>query len=52
MNKYKRYCLALNEQENDRFNKVKSKGNGIKKIFMDGLNVNTVEKNKTKEETE
>lgn len=37
MDKYKRYCLALNEKENDKFKQIKDKGFGIKKIFMQGL---------------
>lgn len=37
MKKYKRYCVALNDKENEKFNQVKIKGFGIKKIFMYGL---------------
>lgn len=37
MKKYKRYCVALNDKENEKFNVIKGKGFGIKKIFMHGL---------------
>lgn len=39
MKTYKRYCLALNEKENEKFNQMKNRGYGIKKIFMNGMHI-------------
>lgn len=41
MNIYKRYSIALKDNENEKFNKVKNhyENIGIKKIFLEGLNL-------------